>query len=105
MADTRRTLIDAMVIEHDLRFTLADLCHACGAEPSFIRALVDEGLLRPSGSRPDDWQFEEAALARARTAMRLARDLQLELDAMAVVLGLLDEIETLRMRLRRAGLQ
>ena len=105
MADTHHTVIEAVVVEHDLRFTFADLCRACAAEPSFIAALVDEGLLRPSGSGPDDWQFEGTALARARTAWRLARDLQLSVDTMALVFGLLDEIDALKTRLRRAGLQ
>jgi len=104
MADTQRTAIEAVVIERDLRFTFVDLCRVCAAEPSFIAALVEEGLLRPSGSGPDDWQFEGAALARARTARRLARDLQLGVDAVALVFELLDEIETLKTRLRRAGL-
>lgn len=105
MADTQRTLIEAVVVERDLRFTLDELCRACPAEPSFVLALVEEGLLRPSGSGPDDWQFEGAALARARTASRLARDLQLSVDAMALVLTLLDEIDELGARLRRAGLR
>lgn len=105
MTDSERTVIEAVVVEHDLRFSLADLCRACAAEPSFIAALVDEGLLSPRGSGPDDWQFEGTALVRARTAWRLQRDLQLGVDAMALVVGLLDEIDTLKTRLRRAGLE
>jgi chaperone modulatory protein CbpM len=101
MADTERTVIEAVIVEDGLRFTFAELCRACAAQPSFIAALVDEGLLRPSGSGPDDWQFEGSALARARTAWRLTRDLQLGVDAVALVLGLLDEIDALETRLRR----
>jgi chaperone modulatory protein CbpM len=104
MADTHHTVIEAVVVEDDLRFTFADLCRACAAQPSFIAALVEEGLLHPSGSGPDDWQFEGVALARARTAWRLTRDLQLTVDAMALVFGLLDEIDALKTQLRRAGL-
>jgi chaperone modulatory protein CbpM len=104
MADAQRTVVEAVIVEDELRFTLADLCRACSAQPSFVVALVDEGLLHPSGSGPDDWQFEGTALARARTAWRLARDLELGVEAMALVLGLLDEIDALEKRLRRAGL-
>jgi chaperone modulatory protein CbpM len=103
MADVPHTVVDAVVVEEGLRFTLADLCRACAAQPTFVVALVDEGLLQPSGSGPDDWQFEGAALARARTAWRLARDFELGLDAMALVLDLLDQIDTLERRLRRAS--
>jgi chaperone modulatory protein CbpM len=105
MTDTERTVIEAVVVEHDHRFTFAELCRACAAQPSFVAALVDEGLLQPRGSGPDDWQFEGAALARARTAWRLSRDLQLGVDAMALVLKLLDDIDALESRLHRAGLR
>jgi chaperone modulatory protein CbpM len=103
MADTRPTVIEAVVVEENLRFTLAELCRACGAESSLLTALVEEGLLQPSGSGPEDWQFAAGALSRARAALRLMRDLQLSVDALALVVELLDEIETLRAQLRRAG--
>jgi chaperone modulatory protein CbpM len=104
MADAQHTVVEAVVVEDGIRFTLADLCRACAAQPSFVVALVDEGLLHPIGSGPAEWQFEGAALARTRMAWRLARDFELGVDAMALVLGLLDEIDTLEKRLRRAGL-
>ena len=104
MSDTQRTAMEAVIVENDLRFTFADLCRACAAKPSFIAALVDEGLVRPSGSGPEDWQFEGEALARVRAASRLTRDLQLDVGAMALVLDLLDEIDALKAQLRRAGL-
>jgi chaperone modulatory protein CbpM len=42
-------------------------------------------------------------LRRARTALRLARDLELSAASAALVLDLLDQIDTLQARLRRAG--
>ena len=105
MPDTSRTVIEAVIVEQGVRFNLAELCRACAAEPSFLVALVDEGLLNPSGSGPDEWQFEGAALRRARAAFRLKRDLQLSVDATALVLDLLQEVDELKARLRRAGLE
>ena len=104
MARTHLTVIDAIVVEQDHQFTLADLCRACAAEQSTIIALVEEGLLQPDGTGPADWQFDGRALPRARTAVRLAADLQLSADATVLVVELLDEIQTLRARLRSAGL-
>ena len=103
MANTRLTVVDA-VVEQDLEFTLADLCRACAAEPSTMIELVEEGLLQPAGAGPADWQFDERALPRARTAVRLAADLRLSVGATVLVVELLDEIQTLRARLHRAGL-
>jgi chaperone modulatory protein CbpM len=104
MAHTHLTVIDAVVVEQDLRFTLADLCRACAADPSTIIALVEEGLLQPDGTGPANWQFDGRALPRARTAVRLAADLRLSVEATVLAVELLDEIQTLRARLRRAGL-
>jgi chaperone modulatory protein CbpM len=49
--------------------------------------------------------FSGCALLRARAALRLVRDLEVSVAGAALVLDLLDEIETLRARLRRAGMR
>lgn len=77
-------------------FTLVALCQASGALPLHVLALVDEGLLQPSGQGPADWRFNAAALAQTRRALRLAHDFSLDLAALALVLDLLDEIDRLR---------
>ena len=108
MAEHHRGVVDGIVVEvveEDIRFTLADLCRACGADSAQLIVLVDEGVLEPTGSGPEDWLFTGAALRRTRAALRLARDLELGVAATALVLDLLDEIEALRSRLRRAGVR
>jgi chaperone modulatory protein CbpM len=96
---------DGVVVEEEIRFTLVELCRTCGAEREHLIALVDEGVLDPAGSGPDDWLFGGPSLRRARAALRLARDLGLDPAGTALVLELLDEIESLRARLRRAGMR
>jgi chaperone modulatory protein CbpM len=103
MAETRHHAIQTVIVEEHFVFTLADLCRACDADDSQVRALVDEGLLAPTGDGPGEWRFAGQALQRARTALRLARDLDLQPADAALVMGLLDEIDSLRRRLRRLG--
>jgi len=103
MADVRSSYA-AVVVEESVQFSFDDLCSACGADPSTLQALIEEGLLQPRGGSPGDWSFEGSALQRAMTALRLARDLQLSADATVLVVELLEEIGTLRARLQRAGL-
>ena len=103
MAASDRTTFHAVVVEEEVRFTLDDLCHACRADAAQVVALVHEGVLDATGDRPDEWRFAGVALARARTAVRLARDLELSVAGTALVMDLLDEIESLRASLRRAG--
>ena len=87
------------IVEVEYRLTLVELCHACDAREEDVRAWVDEGALEPEGARPGEWRFASAALPRARTAARLARDFEIDARAIALVLELMDEIERLRARL------
>jgi chaperone modulatory protein CbpM len=104
MTDSISVVFDAAIVEQDLSFSYSDLCIACPGQDLQLLALVDEGVLQPQGRSPQDWVFQGAALQRARTAMRLQRDLSLGIEGAALVLELLDEIDALRARLRRAGM-
>jgi len=98
-------VVDSIVVEDEIRFSLADLCRACGAASAQVVVLVEEGVLEPAGSGPEEWVFSGPSLRRARLALRLSGDLDLGVAGTALVLDLLDEIETLRARLRRAGIR
>jgi chaperone modulatory protein CbpM len=97
-------VLDAIVVEEEITFTLTDLCRACGAERDALVELVGEGVLEPAGSMPDEWRFSGQSLRTARAALRLRQALDLGPGGAALVLDLLDEIEALRARLRRAGI-
>jgi chaperone modulatory protein CbpM len=103
MTDNRNTAIEGVVVEEEVEFTLVQLSAACRADVDQLKALVEEGVLTPHGGHWQQWRFDGATLQRARVALRLARDLELNATATAVVLDLLDQIEALRSRLRRAG--
>lgn len=100
MADIYVLATETVVLEDHVSFTLTALCQACGADQEQVLALVDEGLLQPKGQSPQDWCFSGDALPQARRALRLARDLELSLPGVALVMDLLAEIERLRSRLR-----
>lgn len=76
---------------------------ACGTEPAFVRLLVEEGLLQPVAVQPE-WRFGGEELARVRRIRRLQRDFEANLQSVAVMLDLIDEVEHLRAVLRRAGI-
>ena len=91
------------LLDDESSFDLLSLCQSCGTEQATVTLLVAEGVLEPSGAQPQDWRFAAAALPRARRALRLQRDLDLDAPAVALVLDLLDRIEALESRLRRLG--
>jgi chaperone modulatory protein CbpM len=91
------------ILEEQTQLTLVDLCGACAVHAERIIELVDAGVLEPAGREPAHWRFGGASLYRAHAALRLQRDLEINLAGVALALELLDEIESLRMRLRAMG--
>jgi chaperone modulatory protein CbpM len=91
------------ILEEQTRLTLADLSRACAVHEELIIELVDMGVLEPQGREPARWAFGGASLHRARVALRLQRDLDIDLAGAALALELLDEIASLRARLRAMG--
>ena len=87
--------------EHALE--LEDFAAACGIEATFVRLLVEEGLLAPAVEHPA-WRFGGEELARVRRICRLQRDFEANLQSVAVMLDLIDEIERLRAQLQRSGI-
>ena len=96
-------LLTGHIVEEQVELTLSDLCLACAVQAERIVELVDEGVLQPAGVEPGHWRFGGASLRRASVALRLQRDLEINLAGVALALELLDEIESLRARLRRIG--
>jgi chaperone modulatory protein CbpM len=93
----------AVLVEEEIEFTLVQLESACCAERELLIALVEEGVLLPSGRDPENWRFAGTALRRARIAVRLTHDLEMSAAVAALVLDLLDEIEMLRAQAQHRG--
>lgn len=60
-----------------------------------IERWVARGLLRPSGSA-ESWTFEQIDVARARLLNELTADVGLDEDTLETVVGLVDQVHTLR---------
>jgi chaperone modulatory protein CbpM len=97
-------ILTGSVIGDEGVLALEELARACGAEAKWIIELVAVGVLEPQGTDISRWRFRAADLTCARRVARLQRDFEASLDAAAVMLDLLDQIERLRARLKRAGL-
>ncbi len=89
------TLVD------DAQLTLAELARACRAAESQVLIWVVEGVLQPSGESPAEWRFAGASVRRARLAVTLTRELEINPPGVALALDLMDEIEALKASLRR----
>jgi chaperone modulatory protein CbpM len=74
---------------------LESFATACGTDAEFVRRLVEEGLVQPLAEAPG-WRFGGEELARVRRIRRLQRDFEANLQSVAVMLDMLDEIARLR---------
>ena len=101
-------ILDGILLDEHAELTLNDLCRACSSSAEWIIELVEEGALEPIGVKSvsyqqTQWRFPANSLQRARRAMRLQRDLGINLAGVALALDLLDEIDALESRLRGLG--
>lgn len=100
MAQKSVSIVTGIVLDEKAEFGLDELARACGVQREWVLELVAEGVIAPTDEAREDWRFAGPSLARARTAARLARDLEVNLAGIALALDLMDELESLRARLR-----
>jgi chaperone modulatory protein CbpM len=76
--------------------SLDELLHLhAGLSSVRIERWVARGLLRPLGSI-DAWRFEQVDVARVRLLAELGEDMGLDDDTIEAMVGLIDQIHTLR---------
>ncbi len=98
-----KTIASGVCIGVDAWLDLETLARACGVQVDYVRTLIDEGLIEPPPQAPQ-LHFGSVELARVRRIRRLQHDFEANLQSVAVMLDLIDEVERLHAQMRRAGL-
>ena len=88
------------ILDDQVEFTLSELCSVCRGEEEWIIKLIDEGVIEAKGQNHENWRFSGTSLRRVHSAMRLERDLNINVAGVALALDLMDEIEQLRFRIK-----
>jgi chaperone modulatory protein CbpM len=90
-------------------FTLDQLARTCAVSREWVLVRVGEGLLgdvaADVASEAGEWRFSAADRARARRMHALERDFDADPALAALTADLMEEIDRLQARLRRAGLE
>ena len=94
--------LQGTILDESVVLTLEELSQICAVDQRHIMEFVEEGILNVVDMRTQ-WHFSGAALRRARMAVRLERDLELNLAGVALALDLLEELERLRRELKARG--
>lgn len=84
--------------------TLEEVAAACRVEPAWLSARFEEGYFPQATSLRGLWRLAGPSLERARRMRQLERDFDCVPEMAALVADLLEEMDSLRARLRRAGL-
>lgn len=88
--------------------TLEQLCSVCSLERDWLVVRVREGLVPVTSvaSRDSDaeWRFTTTTLSRVRRMREIEKSYDAAPELAALVADMLEEMDTLRARLRRAGL-
>lgn len=88
-------------LEGALDVDLRELSTLCDIHAEMLLAFVEHGVLEPrTGSGPGDWRFGASEVRRSRVALRLQRELRVNLAGAALALDLLDELRGARQRIR-----
>lgn len=90
------TLLTGTVIDEETPCRLHDICRIYNITSETVREMVTEGVVTPGGDSPEQWRFDYLDIQRIHTSIRLQRDLRINLPGCALVLDLLEELESLR---------
>jgi len=78
--------------------SLSTLCQCCSLPAEQVIGMVDQGIIEPLEPQVSStyWQFSGDSIIRVQEAIRLQRDLGINLPGTALALELLDEVKALR---------
>ena len=103
--------LSGTVLDDQHLLTVEEICRVCAVQVEYIEELVEEGLITPQVDKvdiqrsaekhgPRTWRFTGMHMRQARIAAHLQSDLGVNLAGVALALQLLDEVETLRTRVK-----
>lgn len=97
---TKKEIVIIADYAHDELVTLQELSELCNISADLIEVLIKEGIIEPLSGTSQDYLFGTDELQRVKMVVRLQRDLQVNLEGVALVLDLLDEVKELRARMQ-----
>lgn len=100
MIEKTSDILSGDIIENDTTLTLQQLCEVCSVHAEYIIDLVNEGFIEPNGVEKSHWCFDVVSIRRVQKAKRLQEDLGVNLAGVALALELIEEIETLRAKIK-----
>ena len=103
MIEHEKSMIEGQVVDDHTEVSIVQLCTSCAIETELVERLVAEGIIEPIRQEDSILYFTQSCVKRTRVVMSLRSDLGVNLAGAALALELLERIEELQSRLRRAA--
>ena len=85
--------------------TVEEIASVCSVSTEWVVRHVEEGVFSGLGGTAAEWRFSSRDLWRVRHIYTLERNFDAAPELAALVADLLEELDTLRTRMRRAGVE
>ena len=96
MTEHDKELVDAEIVDEAMEIGIVELCRSCAVNAELVEAMIDEGVIEPTRKRDDGWRFTLSTVKQTRIAVRLQRDLGVNLAGAALAIELLERLERLQ---------
>ena len=93
------SVLKGIIIERQTPLDLEELAQAVHIRHEIIIEMVDNHLVEPAGKTPETWQFDDICFKRVKVAASFYRDLEINMQGIALALDLLEKIERLENRI------
>jgi chaperone modulatory protein CbpM len=90
-----------LFLEEADTLSLNELIVKGGVSVEIVIEMVQFDIIQPKGRSPENWQFSLNALTRLQKALRLQRDLDINLSSVALTLDLVEEVDRLKNEIKR----
>ncbi|HBI82730.1 MerR family transcriptional regulator [Orrella sp. NBD-18] len=91
------TVCTALLVDHEAPVTADELARFCNQHIDWVVTLVEQGIVTATvGQQREHWRFASQAVTRARSVARLQRDFEVNPDAAALMIDLMEEIRQLK---------
>jgi chaperone modulatory protein CbpM len=100
MSPSEDHALSGTLFDESALLTVKDLSRMCAVDERHIVEFVQEGVLNVVEIDTTEWHFTGGTLRRARLALRLEKDLELNLAGVALAVELIEELEQLRRELK-----
>jgi chaperone modulatory protein CbpM len=100
MRQMKTIIFSDVLVGEMMTLTLTEFEKQYQVDEAFLNEMLDHGLIEPTQLETEKMVFDIQALQRIQSALRLQRDLEVNMPGIGIVLDLMDELHHAREELQ-----